>query len=63
MYLISTKVCLQCCGAAGDSGLILGSRRSCGVEDGNPFQDSYLGNPMDRAAWRATVHGVSKSET
>ena len=27
---------------------------------GNPFQYSYLGNPMDRGAWWATVHGVTK---
>ena len=26
----------------------------------NPLQYSYLGNPMDRGAWRATVHGVAK---
>ena len=25
--------------------------------------DSCLGNPMDRGAWRATVHGVAKSDT
>ena len=29
----------------------------------NPLQDSCLGNPMDRGAWRATVHRVSKSRT
>ena len=28
-------------------------------EDGNPPQCSCLGNPMDRGAWRATVHGVA----
>ena len=28
---------------------------------GNPFQYSFLGNPMDRGAWQAAVHGVSKS--
>ena len=26
-------------------------------------QYSYLGNPMDSGAWRATVHGVAKRET
>ena len=30
---------------------------------GNPFQYSCLENPMDRGAWQATVHGVSKSQT
>ena len=27
---------------------------------GNPLQYSYLGNPMDRGVWQATVHGVAK---
>ena len=31
--------------------------------DGNPFQYSCLENPMDRRAWQATVHGVTKSQT
>ena len=31
--------------------------------NGNPFQYSCLGNPMDRGAWQATVHGVAKSWT
>ena len=43
--------------------LIPGSGRSPGVGNGNPLQYSYLENPMDRAAWQATVHGVSKSWT
>ena len=34
-----------------------------GEGNGNPLQYSCLGNPMDRGAWRATVHGVSKSQT
>ena len=29
----------------------------------NPLQYSYLGNPMDRGAWQATVHGATKSRT
>ena len=45
---------------AGDVGLIPGSRRSSGEGNGNPLQDSCLVNPMDREAWRATVHGVTK---
>ena len=45
---------------AGDSGRIPGLRRSPGEGNGNPFQYSRLGNPMDRGAWRATVHGVAK---
>ena len=45
---------------AGDKGLIPGSGRSSGDGNGNPFQYSYLENPMDRGAWWATVHGVTK---
>ena len=40
---------------------IPGLRISHGV--GNPLQYSCLGNPMNRGAWRATVHGVAKSQT
>ena len=45
---------------AGDTGSIPGSGRSPGVGNGNLFQYSYLGNPMDRGAWWATVHGIEK---
>ena len=45
---------------AGDSGSIPGSGRSPGEGSGNPLQYSCLGNPMDRGAWHATVHGVEK---
>jgi len=41
-------------------GLILGLGRSSGGGHDNPLQYSCLGNPMDRGAWRATVHGVTK---
>ena len=44
-------------------GSIPGSGRSPEGGNGNPLQYSCLGNPMDRGAWRATVHGVSKSQT
>ena len=44
-------------------GLILGLRRSPGGGNGNPLQYSCLGNSMDRGAWWATVHGVTKSWT
>ena len=46
-----------------DTGLIPGSGRSPGEGHGNPFQYSWLENPMDRGAWRATVHRVAKSRT
>ena len=40
-----------------------GSGRSPGGGDGNPLQCSCLENPMERGAWRATVHGATKSQT
>ena len=46
-----------------DSGSIPGLGRSPGGGHGNPLQYSCLENPMDRGAWRATVHGVTKSWT
>ena len=47
----------------GNLGLIPGSGRFPGEGNGNPLQYSCLGNPMDRGAWWAIVHGVSKSQT
>jgi len=41
--------------------LIPGLGRSPGEGNGNQLQDFCLGNPMDREAWWATVHGVTKS--
>ena len=46
--------------SAGDLGLVPGSGRSPGEGNENPLQCSCLGNPMDRGAWGATVHEVSK---
>ena len=45
---------------AGDSDLIPGWGSSPGGGNGNPLQYTYLGNPMDKGAWRAMVHGVAK---
>ena len=45
-----------------DPGSIPGSRRSPGEGNGTPLQYSCLENPMDRGAWWATVHGVTKSQ-
>ena len=45
---------------ARDVGSIPGSGRSSGEGNDNPPQYSCLGNPMDREAWGATVHGVAK---
>ena len=50
-------------GDARDMGLSLGSGRSPGGGNGNPLQHSCLENPMHRGPWRATVHGVTKSQT
>ena len=44
-----------------DLSSIAGSGRSPGEGNGNPLQHSCLENPMDRAAWWATVHTVKKS--
>ena len=35
-------------------------RRILWIGNGNPLQYSCLGNPMDRGAWKATVHGVTE---
>ena len=43
-----------------DVGSIPGSRRSPGGGHGNPLQYSCRENSIDRGAWRATVHGVTK---
>ena len=45
---------------ARDVGSKRGAGRSPGEENGNPLWYSCLGNPMDRGAWPATLHGVAK---
>ena len=45
---------------ARETGLIPGSERSPGEGNGNPLQYSCMGNPMDRGAWQAVVHGIPK---
>ena len=50
-------------GDIGDVGSIPGLGRSPEETHGNPLQYSCLENPMDRGAWRATVHEVAKSQT
>ena len=44
-----------------DVGSIPGMGRSPGGGNDNPLQCSCLGNPMDRGAWQATVHGATQS--
>ena len=48
---------------AGDPGSVPGLGRSPGEGHGNPLQHFCLGNPMDRRAWWAAVHGAAKSRT
>ena len=48
---------------AGDASSIPGLGRPPGEGNSDPFQYSCLGNPMDRGAWQATVHGVTESNT
>ena len=50
-------------GATGDRVSVPGSGRSSGGGNGNPLQYSCQENPMDRGAWWATVHEVTKSWT
>ena len=57
---VGSKESAYSAGAAEDVSSIPGSGRSPGRGNSNPLQYSCLGNPMDRGAWRATVHGVIK---
>ena len=50
----------ECACHAGHLNLIPGSGRSPGEGDGNPLQYSCLENPIDRGAWWATGHGVTR---
>ena len=50
-------------GDTADLSLIPGWGRSPGEGNGNPLQYSCLKNPLDKGAWWATVHGVTKSQT
>ena len=50
-------------GDARDESSIPGSGKAPGVGNGNPLWYSCLENYMERGAWRATVHGVAKSQT
>ena len=47
---------------AGDPGSVPGLGRSPGEGNGNPLQYSCLVNSVDRDAWEATVHGVTKEQ-
>ena len=71
IILIKTEFIKKICGDdtvvkkpanAADAGLIPGSGRFPGEGNGNPLQDSCLEDPMDRGAWRATVHKLAESD-
>ena len=47
---------------AGDPGLIPGLGRSPGGGNDSPLQYPCLGNPTDKGAWQAAVHGVTESD-
>ena len=50
-------------GDTGDVSSVPESGRSLGGGNGNPLQDSFLENAMDRGAWWATVHRVARNWT
>ena len=45
---------------AGDEDSVPGWERSTEEENVNPLQYSWLGNPVDRGGWQATIHGVAE---
>ena len=57
------RICPQSRSRRSHQFLIPGSGRSPGRGHGNPFQYSCLENPMERGAWRATVHRVAELDT
>ena len=60
MALVVRKKPPASAGDGRNTGSIPGSGRSLGGEHGNPLQCPCLENPIDRGAWWATVHRVSK---
>ena len=54
------RICLPMRGDTGDSVSVPGLGRSAGGGNGNPLQYSCLGNPMDRGARKAIVHGLQR---
>ena len=50
-------------GDAEDTGSVPGLGRSSGEGNGNPLYYTCLKNPIDRGAWQATLHGVTKNRT
>ena len=60
LYILCGSVVKNPLANAGDTGSIPGLGRSPGEGNGNPFQSSCLGNPMDRGAWWVIDHGITK---
>ena len=63
MHIYSDKESACNAGATGHMGLIPELGRSPGEGHGNTLQYSCLENSMDKGAWQAPVHGVTKSQT
>ena len=63
MYFLVGSVVKNLLANAWDAGLIPGLERSPGEGNGKPLQILSWKNPMDRGAWLATVHGVTKTQT
>ena len=61
--MLVVKIPLANAGDISDVVSVLRLGRSTGGGNGDPLQYSFLGNPMDRGAWRATDNGVAKSLT
>ena len=61
--MLAVKNPLANAGDMRDMGSIPGSERSPGGGHGNPLPYSCLENPMEKGAWWATVHGVTKNWT
>ena len=62
-YFLGGSVVKNLPANAGDMSSVPESGRSPGEDDGNSLQYSCLENPVDREAWKATIHGVAKSRT
>ena len=61
LWWLSGKECASNTGDTGNVSSIPGWGRSLGEGNVNPLRYSCLGNPTERGAWRASVHGVAKS--
>ena len=60
MGFLASSVVKNLTANAENASSISGLGRSSGEGNDNPLQCSCLGNPMDRGAWQATIHGVTE---